>query len=171
MPTYAIQPSRVTDITQAIFTLGTSGPVTFNSSKMGDVPTPDELSAKQRQPQAGYPWFSVREPRFVGFAVGAELQTGQAAKSMHGMQGVEPVWEYDIYMLWPYSQSNTNLGVAATAMGQMFIYFGNNYTLSNTCAVSNVHSPEILYLVMGNTELTAVKMCIQAFEILQSTYS
>lgn len=172
-----VDQSNYANIQQAIATIATTGQntISFNSNsiKIGEVPSPDDIGHQDPVTQvfdASYPFFSVRQGKIVGFATGVDFNGGLDAGE-RGIMQVEPVWEFDCYVFYPYDVKVPNYDKVATALVTMTQLFLQNYNLNQTCAMSNPHSWSMPYAQIGNTQLVAAKWTLKVFEILSANYS
>lgn len=174
MASLTIPQSNYTNIQQAIANIATTGQnvIAFGTNyKVGDVPTPDDLTAvgPNGQPAVGWPYFVVRQGKLVGFATGLELNS-PGDTGLRGSQLVEPVWDFECYAFYEYLADNPNYGPAATALVTLVQVFIENYTLNGTCALANPHTWSMPYAEIGQQSLIAAKFTVRAYETLYATY-
>jgi hypothetical protein len=169
--TVTVNPSRYTEILDAIHTIGLNSGITFPNNKKGEVPSPEEIAQSMQPGQPGFPWWSVRQGVWKTYATGASENSGGEDDGMRGIGAIEPVWNFDCYMFWHWSKAVPNYDKAATAMVTLMKAFSENIYLNNTCAVSTLHSPGVQYIELGNTQITAAKFTVKAYEILYVNYS
>lgn len=168
MPNFTVDQTQYTSIIEAIEQLATTqSGLTFNGSKVYEMPTPEDLQS------AGYPYFVVRRGKIKAFATGLSLNAGED-DGERGLQQVEPVWDFDCYVLYPYQDAQTNDNLVAQAAVSMAGLFLNQYTLNgmvSSVTLVNPHSWSFPYVQIGDVSLNTAKFTLRVYEVLNSIYS
>jgi hypothetical protein len=137
-----------------------------NATKLWEMPLPGEIEA------ASLPFLVVRRGDLEAWAFGGQEMGGDHMRLIGSM---EPVWCFEVYVLYPYSDQNPNHQVAAQTLVALISAYTANVNLEGTCeSVSIVAGKRITgltYVNVSGTLYRAAKVTLRAYETLMVQYS
>lgn len=133
-------------------------PTIFRWSKRGDLPFPSEVNKQ------GWPVFSVLSSSLMGYTVGA--QNVGTDTDLDGWR--EPNWQYQVYGVWPYSDTQTFRADAEACMYSFERHYQEQYNLGGSCFRSKPTTGGVQVFQSNQGFYVAGFMNLRVIEILMT---